>query len=194
MLPVIRERSRARTLAALALLCGLCLPVAACSSLRVGADYDGDARFEKLHTWAWAPVRASVERSDARLRGESLHRRIQTEIEDDLEERGYRLAAGGERADFYVAYHVAIDDALDTRTMYRDYQIGPYFGRWSLPETAVERYDVGTLIIDVIDAARDELIFRGWAQADVDDLERSRRRNALIGDAVAEVLDRLPER
>jgi hypothetical protein len=189
--------ARSRTLAPFALLCGLCLTLAACASslpLRVGAEYDREARFEGLRTWAWAPVRASAERSDVRLRSEALHRRIQTEIEDDLEERDYRLAVGGERADFYVAYHVAIDDPLDPRTMYRDYQVGPYFGRWSLPETAVERYDVGTLIIDVIDAAKDELIFRGWAQADIDDLERSRRRNELIGNAVTEVLDRLPER
>jgi len=181
-----------RILANLTLAFGLCLPLAACSTLRTDAEFDRGAHFERLRTWAWAPLRSSDERADAQLRSAPLDRRIQSAIESDLVERGYRLTERGEAPDFYIAYHVGIDDELDARTMYRDYRIGPYFGRWNLPDNTVERYDVGTLLIDVIDAARNELIFRGWAQADLDDLQRARRRNDLIEEAVAGVLDRLP--
>jgi hypothetical protein len=55
------------------------------------------------------------------------------------------------------------------------------------------RYEAGTLVLDVIDARTNTLIWRGWAQNSVEDMLDDRDRMAkTIDQAVARMLLRLP--
>jgi len=63
-----------------------------------------------------------------------------------------------------------------------------------VPQTVtVERkYDEGTLILEVVDAASGRLVWRGWAQAEVKSKADPGQREARIWEAVAKILDQFP--
>jgi hypothetical protein len=59
----------------------------------------------------------------------------------------------------------------------------------------VTRYEAGTLVVDMVDAATNVLIWRGWAQGSLDGVlgnrDRLRRR---IDDSVRQMFETLPQR
>jgi hypothetical protein len=121
-----------------------------------------------------------------------LHQRIESAIEDVLTSRGYALA---EQAppDFLVAYHVAVETKLEARTLYSGYQTGVWIGpMWA--ETYLDEYQLGTLLIDVIDPARLEVIWRGRAQGRVEPWRSPEQREARVREAVTKLLAKFPPR
>jgi hypothetical protein len=183
--------ARCRAVATLALFC-LGLFVSACSTVDVSADWDPQEPFSRLRTWAWAPFRAATSEADARLRSDLLHRRIQSSVETTLADQGYTKVPEGTQPDFYVAYHVGVNQAIDTRTMYDSYAVGPYRGAWAVPQTYVDVYEVGTLLLDVIDTKRNQLVWRGTAKARIQNLTDPVEREKRIDEAVRKVLAQFP--
>ncbi len=164
----------------------------ACAGLSVNADWDPQARFENLHTWAWLPGQVDG-REQHQPESPLVRRRIVAAIEDTFAARGYTQVEAG-TPDFWVAYHVAIESRLETRTIYDGYGPGPwwYGYGWPYAETYTEQYQVGTLLIDVIDGRRRELIWRGSAQSRIQDLRTPEEREKRVREAVRAILERFP--
>lgn len=84
-------------------------------------------------------------------------------IRKDLAEHGY--AETGGRPDFYIAFYVGLQDRYDASVM--DYRV-PMFhhrGWWGWPggyDVWPVPYTESTLIIDVIDAKTNQLVWRGY--------------------------------
>jgi hypothetical protein len=190
LLELLPERARAL---AIGVLCCVSLPFVACSTVDVSVGWDPRARFDQLRTWAWAPTKAAESAPRARPTNDQVARRIERSVERMLGARGFREVSPSEKPDIYVAYHVALDDELDTGTMYRNFQVGPYFGRWDRPEDYIEQYERGTVLLDVIDTSEDELIWRGRAQAHLQDVKDPVEREARTEEAVRQMLERLPK-
>jgi hypothetical protein len=174
-------------LAAAALLALLGLG-SGCSTIAVDADWNPNARFEGMKSWAWLPrhpEKPAPETVDATL----LNQRIENAVEDELAARGFTLTE--EVPDFYVAYHVAIENKLEARTLYSGWGPGVWVGpMWS--ETYIDEYQLGTLLIDFIDPARLEVIWRGRAQGRVEPLRSPEKREARVREAVTKVLAQFP--
>lgn len=170
------------------LICALAL--AACSSVQVKADWDPEARFDGWKTWSWQSSTPQVT-GNPRLDDPLLHGRIQTAIEKSLGEHGYQRVSSG-RSDFQVAYHVALQQKLDARTIYTGY--GPYRGWYGVggPETIVDSYDLGTLLIDMINPATNNVIWRGSGQSRVQEVKTPEEREARVQDAVERILKQFP--
>lgn len=164
----------------------------ACSGLSVSADWDPKARFEALHTWAWLPGQVEG-REERHPESPLVRRRIVAAIEDTFAARGYERLDGG-KPDFWLAYHVAIERRLDARTIYDGYTPGPWWHGYGFPraDTYVEEYQVGTLLIDVIDGRSKELLWRGSAQARIEELHTPQEREKRVREAVQAVLERFP--
>jgi hypothetical protein len=168
-----------------------------CSTIAVDADWNPKASFDGLSTWAWLPRRAegtAPETVDATL----LNQRIESAVEDELAARGYTLAEEGP-PDFLVAYHVAFEKKLEARTLYSGYYGGYYGGYpggvWTGPmysETIVTEYQLGTLLLDVIEPTRLEVIWRGRAQGRVHEFRSPEQREARVREAVSKVLALFP--
>jgi hypothetical protein len=160
-----------------------------CSTIAVDADWNPKARFEGLSTWAWLPRRTETpapETVDATL----LNQRIESAIEDELVARGHP-PAGEAAPDFLVAYHIAIENKLEARTLYSGYGTNVWVGpMWA--ETIVDEYQLGTLLIDIIDPVRLEVIWRGRAQGRVEPLRSPEQREARVREAVTKMLERFP--
>lgn len=164
--------------------------LAACSSVEVKADWDPSASFTGLKSWAWQSATPDLTGS-SRLDDPLLHARIQSAIEKSLSAKGYAKVTGGQ-ADFQVAYHVAVQEKLDARTIYTGY--GPYRGWYGVggAQTVVDTYDVGTLLIDFISPQSNNVIWRGSGQSRIQELRTPEERQQRIQDAVDRILRQFP--
>jgi len=140
------------------------LLLSACSGVKVRTDYDPAADFTTLHTYAWLPT-PREKTGDPRIDDPLINSRIERSIDSALATKGFAKVEA-DQADFHVTFYVGIDRKLDVTTMPRAYG---YYGAWGgvygATTTYVDQYDVGTLLIDVIDRARNQLVWRGIGEA-----------------------------
>jgi hypothetical protein len=129
----------------------------ACATVHVSADYDPGTDFAAYRSYAWLPHSPEAT-GHPRLDSPMVQDRVRRGIDRSLGEKGYGI--GGDEADFFVTYHLAVDRRLDVRTMDRTLY-GRYGYRMSIPETTVDEYDEGSLVIDVVDARSRRVVWRG---------------------------------
>jgi hypothetical protein len=186
-----RNRSLRAAIATLVALSGL----SGCAA-SVRSDFDRETAFAYYNTFDWIapPVRASEEevQSDPDgpfSRNSLLDKRIRTAVNRNLEARGFRYLEGGE-SNFRLNYHVTFSDKLVGSGSEFGYAGRYYRGGFSSGfNWSVRQYQEGTIIIDIIDRAKDQLVWRGWM------VKRNLDRNydeAEVNDAVEKILMRFP--
>jgi hypothetical protein len=148
-----------RRIAAVAIVLGSL--ACATTPARVNYDLDPNYDFAGLQSWDWMkePGQAGVAGGPSPL----VVQRVRAAVERELAAKGYRRVEDG-APDFRVAVHGGTDQKLDVRTTY------DYYGyRWRVPveRTDVRQYTEGTLIVDVVDGERNELVWRGTGVAEV---------------------------
>lgn len=89
------------------------------------------------------------------------YRRIRSAIESGFQNRGYVHAT--DEADMAVAYYASAHRKLDLRT----FNYGYTWRGFPRQRTEVYEYQEGTVIIDVVDPASRELLWRGQGKAPV---------------------------
>jgi hypothetical protein len=162
---------------------GLALAITACGpSIHIQTDFNPQQDFSGYKTYVWAPPPKT---GNPRLDSPLLQQRIQAAVDSALAAKGYVLATTGE-PDFYVGYYAAVDQQVDVQTV-NSYYGGAYGWGWyggmggMYSSTSARVYDQGTLIVDVADAKKKEIVWRGSAQAEVNrevnQEERQRRLN-----------------
>ena len=164
-------------------ICIATLSVSACSSKNVNIDFDDSYSFAGKSTYAW--LETALERPAS---GDQVERRVRRSVDANLADRGFRLVPI-EQADLIVSYQAS---AADQR-VYDTYGYGT--GRWSGYEstTSTERvYTEGSLTIDIFDAEKKELIWRGNAVETVDPSASPDERDELVTKAVANMFDGFP--
>jgi hypothetical protein len=168
--------------------------------MEINADWDPSARFSEMHSWSWLRECGGATSTEVGAPGTEIRaaiplvkRRVELAVDDVLGARGYTKVEPS-RADFYLACHLSIDEEMDLRTTTTGYGYGPYGyrGGWADTETTLYKYDVGTLVLDVIDARDRKLVWRGSAKAQLqkgDDVAKRERRTT---EAVTRILERFP--
>lgn len=171
-----------------------------CSTLRVSSDFDPEADFSSLSTYAWKST-AQPETGDPRLDNSLLDQRIRRSVDAELANRGFEKTESGQPT-FLIGYHAAIEGKLDVQTINDyygygagwgwNYGMGPGAGWRGSPETHVRQYDDGTLIIDVSDPATEKLIWRGSGQGELDENRTPEQRDAEVAETVGKILESFP--
>jgi hypothetical protein len=138
-------------------------------AIRVRTDFDRGADFSSYQTFDWLapPQRASSTTesgsNDPFSSNSLLDKRVRAAVERTLGARGYRRAIESD-ADFRLNYHVIFRDKLvasGTEFGYNNrYRHGGFGTGFNF---SVRQYREGTIIVDVIDRATDQLVWRGWA-------------------------------
>jgi hypothetical protein len=167
----------------------LLLALSACSGISVSQDYDLQADFSALKTYAWHTPPAGPALIDS-----LTSQRIVQAVNDELSARGFRKVDGG-TPDFLVHTIASVNQRIEatptTMTMgygYRGGHVGYTTG------TEIRTYDEGTLILDVIAPATKQLLWRGTAKATVHATSTPEKREARIREAVALILESFPPR
>jgi len=144
---------------------GLCFLVTAvtASARSVNVDFDKDTDFSKYKTFAFAegtPTPVTL-----------TNQRIEKAIEAQLAAKGLTRVDGN--ADLTVVYHCAVRQQTQLNTTnLGGWGWGPGWRRWGGGGTAitqVERIPVGTLIVDIGDAANRRYVWRGTASKTISD-------------------------
>lgn len=162
-----------RLLASLSLLL-----LAGCSTLTVGADYDPKADFSAYKTWKFT----GGTMNDERVSKELLEDRLEKALPPAFAARGLTAA---EPADLQVSYFAAVKEKIDIASYPSTYR------HWQ-GETYVTKYDEGTLILDLVDARDQRLVWRGIARDEVNLLAAPEEREAQLREAVTKLLEQYP--
>jgi hypothetical protein len=168
-----------------------CLTAASCATtMSVSSHVERGLDFSRYSTFDWGPADA-LPTGDPRLdRNPFFKDQVQGAVEKQLAIRGIELSTGG-TPDLLIHYHANIMNRIDVNRVDRTY--GYCTGGDCPPETIV--YEAGTLVLDIVDARTNKLLWRGWAQNSVEDLLDDQDRMAsMIRQAVARMLERLPHK
>lgn len=180
-----------------AVLAGLLLALVGCAETQrqVRSDYDRTANFNGYRTFDFIPEagRSPTGGDYSTL----IAQRIVTAIEREMAARGYVRA---QNPDLLVNFRVTVKNIQKVSTVPSagppayNYRYGAYRG-WPAYsyETWVREYDEGTLLIDLVDASRQQLVWEGAGtgrvtQKKLDNIE------ATVNAAVAAIFEQYPFR
>jgi len=137
---------------------------AAKPNIQWNQDYD----FSTVKTYAWQdPTAPSLAQSNP-----FMHKFIQDEIEKRLTAAGLTKAAAGAAPNVLVTYHGSVMNNVELQSDSFGYGFGGYgMGGWGMygygmagpvsTTTRVVEYKEGTLIVDIVDPMKKELVWRG---------------------------------
>jgi len=163
----------------------LLLPTIALAQ-KTSFDFDKSADFSKFKTYA---LKDGTKVGDPLIDG-----RIVAAIEGGLASKGLTKS---DKPDVVVVYHVAFDKQKDI-TAYNSGGYGGYGyrygGGWggSTTNVRVNEILVGTIVLDVIDANKQEVAWRGMGVKEVDTQAKAEKRDKNINEAVAKLLKNFP--
>ena len=163
---------------------------AGCSGMNVYSDFDPTAvdEMKAYKSYSWLPAPKSKGKSADQL----IAKRIMMVTDEALVKKGYERAQTS-APDFLIGWHGAVDSKLQYSTVNTYYGYGwGYWGGVGASQTYATEYHEGSLIIDIVDAKSNELVWRGVAQAEVYPKSDPEYRNQQIQSAVNKILSQFP--
>ncbi|GIU33925.1 DUF4136 domain-containing protein [Shewanella schlegeliana] len=170
------------------------LALSACSSLKTSSDYDPGVNFSDVKTYAW--VEKKTADSAYHLDG-LMDQRVRKAVNDQLQLKGLKETDAA-NADVLVNYLTKVDKKINVDTFNTNYGYNPYYGPgWGWggtghTQTTVREYDVGTLILDMVNAKTGKLIWRGSVADTMRDKDTPEERVEVVNEAVAALLLNYP--
>jgi len=104
-------------------------------------------------------------------------------LADAFARRGYQSGTGS--VDFYVAYYAGTGSVVSTRASEQSYRTNG-----SKVTTETYEYPAGTIVVDVVDARTNSLVWRGTGLAAIPDNPDDYKR--VIQDAVNQIVGEFP--
>lgn len=124
---------------------------------KVNVDWDKSAEFSKYKTYAWLE-------SKNRAPNDLTHKRIIENIDQQLAAKGFRKVDSN--PDTLVVYNAGVKEQVSVQG--NGYGYGPRWGGGSVSLTKFVELQA-TLVVDLSDAPKKELIFRGIATDTISD-------------------------
>ena len=156
---------------------------AGCATMEVNSYAGGTTFPTASRTYAWGDAKVQPT-GDPRLdNNEFFAARVQAAVDRELSGRGWTKVTGP--PEVLVHFHFSVVDELmfsgaETETGY-------------CADCRPVVYDSGTLLIDIVDAADERLIWRGWANGNVSGLvDNQRWLNERVDQAVIRIFEEWP--
>ncbi len=175
--------------------------LAACSvgsTLQTQVDFDQNAVFNDLKTYQWLDIGIEISKKLDAEQVRQLESTITSSVDGVLSKKGYSKTSID--ADFFVAVQVAVNDQSQVTVMNDAYQYPMGWGagkRYTLgarnrPRQFVYQYKEGTLIIDIVNAYTNKLMWRGTAGDELKTDRTYMQRLNNVKTAVEEILEGFP--
>jgi hypothetical protein len=158
---------------------------------KVSYDFNKEADFGSFKTYA--------HKDGTKVGQELIDSRIMAAIDAQLAEKG--LTKSDANPDVFVVYHVAFDKQKDISTFSSGYGggYGPYGWGWGgggwaggTSTTQVRDILIGTLVIDLADAKKGQVAWRGMGTKTVDVQTKPEKRDKNINNAVKKIFKNYP--
>jgi hypothetical protein len=177
--------------------------LAGCSTMQPqkiesGSELSKGAKLAGLTTFRFLPNPVMVQ-AEAVSNTPYWYSQIGKAVAKNLSAKGYRQVENG-KSDLLVAYSVVLKRTAQTVTTmsnYSGYDLSPAqhaktnLSRFNGPKAPGEG-PVGFVIIDLLDPASRQLLWRGWAKTDLTGGQDPNRLNEIITAAVDRILETLP--
>ena len=173
----------------LARIAALALPafaVTGCATMIVSSYLARGADIARYQTYSWAPA-GSLSTGDPRLDNNPFfHERIHADVDQQLTARGFEKTAAN-MPDLLIHYHASISQQINLNGADRKSgdcdDCRPYV------------FDAGTLLVDLVDARTNKVVWRGWAEDSVDGIiDNQKWMEEKIDEAVRRMMEKLPRR
>jgi len=156
---------------------------------KVSYDFDKTANFPAFKTYAL--------KDGTKVGQQLIDDRIVAAIDSALTAKGFTKSSSD--PDVFVVYHVAFDKEKDISTFSSGYGggYGPYGWGWGggmggTSTTQVRDILIGTLVIDMADAKKGQLAWRGIGVKEVDTQAKPEKRDKSITNAVNKIFKNYP--
>ncbi len=146
-------------------------------------DFDKTANFSQFRTYAW--VRGM------NLDDELNHQRIVRAIEGQLAAKGFAKADRQANPDVLVAYHASFDTTLQI-TGFSSGWGGYRFAGSRSGSARADEILVGTLVVDIVNAKTEAIVWRGTASRDIDVKANPEKREKGINKAAEKLFKNYP--
>ena len=168
------------------------------AAVKVRTHVDPAFDVGKMRTWAWqtpAPGKVILARTQDEV-VEAVRRRAEPVIMavagPQMLRRGFEPSSGA--PDLTLTYYLLLSIGASAQTLG---QFLPSVAQWGVPpfapvSTSLELVEQGSLVIDI--SAKGVVVWRGIAEAKIDFDRDQREREALLREAVEEILQRVPRR
>jgi hypothetical protein len=157
---------------------------------KVSYDYEKTADFKSYKTYA--------HKDGTKVGQELIDQRIVAAIDEQMKLKGFTLSQSN--PDVVVVYHMAFDKQKDISTFSSGYGggYGPYGYGWGggwaggTSHTSVRDILVGTLVVDMADVKKNQLVWRGMAVKEVNTQANPEKRDKSITNAMKKVFKKYP--
>ena len=95
-----------------------------------------------------------------------MNKRVRRAVENQLRSQGFVKAEGNNGADFFITYHISAETMLSVNNFHGGFGYYPHCWKHCYGyehEVFVRHYKQGTFMLDVIEPATSQLIWRGVA-------------------------------
>jgi Domain of unknown function (DUF4136) len=151
------------------------LGAAACATtVRTHSDYDANANFAAYRTYMW--------RNDTPIPNQPVAERITRAVDAEMAKRGFLKAVAG--GDLFVTYYAAVGRRLEMESL--GYRYGPGY------RTRVKEVKEGTLVVDLVDAAHNQLVWRGLATDELRPSDNPQNSQERLDDVMARMFSDYP--
>jgi hypothetical protein len=164
--------------------------LAGCSSLDVSTDFDPENDFSTYKTYAWFD--GVMPEGDALSANPLVKKRAISSVDKELASKGFTIADGD--PDFVVIIHAGMKERMQvTNTGYGGYGYGAYgYGRYGsggwggggISDTHVSYYDEATVVVDIADFVKKELVWRGTGTGVLSKSEKTQEESQETADEV----------
>jgi hypothetical protein len=156
-------------------------------------DYDKSADFSSYKTFAWMENASLTKNQTDYQISELMEKRVREAVNNELSKNGMTFLADASQADVLINYHASVDTKIDVDTVNIGYSARwNYWGMGYNTHTTTREYDVGTLILDVIDRQSNQLVWRGAREGRLIKKQSPEQRTEAVNKAVASILSGFP--
>ena len=171
-------------------------------AVRVSSDFDNSANFTQFRTFGWYHPPGKPGTGDTTRYDTFLDKRIRTAIENQMRNEGFTYSEAA--PDVKIAFDLRIETETRLDPTAR-YSYAPGFGGWGYggymgwgynygynhmpPAFMTYDYREGTLVVDMVRTADNELVWRGYG---VTEFSNKTVREENIREIVAKIFERYP--
>ena len=140
-------------------LLGLLALITGCASTRVQVQYDDAADFSGYKTFYFSRAQTKGQDRPGAVRDPFFNKEVMQEIRPLMEAKGFGEAPRRDEADLLVVFYAYTRQHREF--IPPTYVVGRRGHVWAATPGRVHNYKEGTLVIDIVDRNKKELIWRG---------------------------------
>src|SRR5262245_58055195 len=149
----------------------------------INFDFDKSVSFGGFKTYAWVP--------GTNVPDQLVHNRLVNAVDVQLALKGMTKVHSDTKPDVLIAYHASFDKDLQI-TGFGTGWGGYRFGGMRSGQARAEEILVGTMVVDIVDAKTNNIVWRGTATKDIDVNAKPEKRDKNINKTAEKLFKNYP--